>query len=53
MTDQVVELDDDLMELYLEKGEDISLEQLHDPFERALRRGHLIPICFVSAETSL
>ena len=49
--DQVVELDDDLMELYLEQGEDISLEQLHDPFERALRRGHLIPVCFVSAET--
>jgi len=49
--DQVVELDDQLMELYLEKGQDISLEQLHDPFERALRRGHLIPVCFVSAAT--
>jgi elongation factor G len=50
--DQVVELDDDLMEMYLEQGEEISLHQLHDPFERALRRGHLIPVCFVSAETS-
>jgi elongation factor G len=49
ITDQVIELDDALMELYLEQGEDISLEQLHDPFERALRRGHLIPVCFVSA----
>jgi len=49
--DQVVELDDELMELYLEQSEDISLEQLHDPFERALRRGHLIPVCFVSAES--
>lgn len=49
--DQVVELDDALMELYLEQGEDISLDQLHDPFERALRRGHLIPVCFVSAKT--
>ncbi len=49
--DQVVELDDDLMELYLEQGENISLEQLHDPFERALRAGHLIPVCFVSAKT--
>ena len=48
--DQVVELDDDLMELYLE-GEEISLEQLHNPFERALRRSHLIPVCFVSALT--
>ncbi|MDH3418771.1 MAG: elongation factor G [Gammaproteobacteria bacterium] len=51
ITDQVIELDDALMEMYLEQGEDISLEQLHDPFERALRRGHLIPVCFVSAET--
>ena len=49
--DQVVELDDDLMELYLEQGENISLKQLHDPFERALRAGHLIPVCFVSAKT--
>ena len=49
--DRVIELDDELMELYLEQGSEISLEQLHDPFERALRRGHLIPVCFVSAET--
>ena len=49
--DQIVELDDELMEQYLEQGEDIALEQLHEPFERALRRGHLIPVCFVSAET--
>lgn len=51
LIDQVVELDDELMELYLEQGEDISPEQLHDPFEKALRRGHLIPVCFVSAKT--
>lgn len=49
--DQVVELDDALMEVYLEQGQDISPDQLHDPFEKALRRGHLIPVCFVSAET--
>ncbi|MFO7288258.1 MAG: elongation factor G [Gammaproteobacteria bacterium] len=49
--ERVIELDDGLMELYLEQGAEISLEQLHDPFERALRRGHLIPVCFVSAET--
>ena len=49
--DQVVELDDELMEAYLEQDDDISLEQLHDPFERALRAGHLIPVCFVSSET--
>ena len=51
IVDQVVELDDELMEAYLEQGDDISLEQLHDPFERALRAGHLIPVCFVSSDT--
>jgi len=49
--DQVVELDEALMALYLEQGEALSAEQLHDPFERALREGHLVPVCFVSAET--
>ena len=49
--DQVVELDEDLMEVYLEQGDEISPEQLHDPFEQALREGHLIPVCFTSAET--
>ncbi|MFQ5660175.1 MAG: elongation factor G [Gammaproteobacteria bacterium] len=49
--DQVVELDEALMELYLEQGEEIEPEQLHAPFEQALRDGHLIPVCFVSALT--
>lgn len=49
--DQVVEVDENLMALYLEQGEELSPEQLHDPFERALREGHLIPVCFVSAES--
>ena len=39
------------MALYLEQGEDLTPEQLHAPFEQALREGHLIPVCFVSAET--
>jgi len=51
IVDQVVEVDDALMELYLEQGEDITPEQLHEPFETALRDGHLIPVCFVSATT--
>jgi elongation factor G len=51
IVDQVVEVDDELMELYLEQGEDLSPDQLHAPFEKALREGHLIPICFVSATT--
>ncbi len=49
--DQVIELDETLMALYLEQGAEISPEQLHDPFEQALREGHLVPVCFVSAET--
>ncbi|NRO96926.1 elongation factor G [Paraburkholderia sp. NMBU_R16] len=51
LIDQVIELDANLMELYLEQGEAISPEQLHEPFERALREGHLVPICFTSAAT--
>lgn len=51
IVDQVVELDEKLMQLYLEQGEEIGVEQLHDPFEAALRAGHLVPVCFVSAET--
>ncbi len=48
--DQVVEVDEDLMALYLEQGE-VAPEQLHAPFEKALREGHLVPICFTSART--
>jgi elongation factor G len=51
ITDRVVELDDALMDRYLERGEEIAAEDLHEPFERALRAGHLIPVCFVSAKT--
>ena len=51
LIDQVVEVDEELMALYLEQGEDLQPEQLHAPFEKALREGHLIPICFVSART--
>ncbi|MBK8507733.1 MAG: elongation factor G [Candidatus Competibacteraceae bacterium] len=51
LIDQVVEMDEELMALYLDQGEDLQPEQLHAPFEKALREGHLIPICFVSART--
>jgi elongation factor G len=51
IVDQVVEVDDELMELYLEQGEELQPEQLHDPFEKALRSGHLVPVCFTSART--
>ena len=48
LVDQVVEVDEALMAKYLDKGE-VSPEELHAPFEKALREGHLIPVCFVSA----
>jgi elongation factor G len=51
LIDQVVEVDEDLMAIYLEQGEELSPEQLHAPFEKALREGHLIPVCFTSART--
>ena len=51
IVDQVVEVDEALMELYLEQGQELKPAQLHDPFEKALREGHLIPVCFVSART--
>lgn len=50
IVDQVVEVNEDLMEKYLE-GEELSREELHAAFEQALREGHLVPICFVSAKT--
>ena len=42
---------DSFMELYLEQEIPITPEQLHAPFEQALRDGHLVPVCFVSAKT--
>ncbi len=50
LLEQVVEVDEAAMEQYLEQG-DIGPRQLHAPFEQALREGHLIPVCFVSART--
>jgi len=48
--DQTVEVDEELMEAYLEQGE-VGPDQLHDAFEKALREGHLVPVCFVSASS--
>ena len=50
--EQVVEVDEALMEQYLEQGE-VSVDQLHEPLEKALREGHLIPICFTSARENV
>ncbi|WP_317963350.1 elongation factor G [Methylocaldum szegediense] len=52
LIDQVVEVDEALMTQYLEQG-DIAPEALHAPFEEALRNGHLVPVCFVSARTGV
>jgi elongation factor G len=49
LVDQVVEVDEALMATYLEQGEELSPQQLHAPFEKALREGHLVPVCFASA----
>ncbi|KFI22105.1 elongation factor G [Nitrosococcus oceani] len=51
LLDQVVEVDEAIMERYLAGG-NITSEQLHAPFEAALREGHLIPVCFASAHTN-
>ncbi len=53
IVDQVVEVDEELMDLYLEQGEELEADRLHDAFERALREGHLIPVCFTSAENGV
>ncbi len=48
ITDQIVEVDDDLMEFYLEEGE-IDDDQIQPAFQQAMKEGHLIPVCFTSA----
>ena len=50
--DQVVEINETVMDHFLDKGEaGLSGQELHDAFEQCLREGHLVPICFVSART--
>ncbi|HQQ57777.1 MAG TPA: elongation factor G [Thermomonas sp.] len=50
--DQVVEINETVMDHYLDVGETgLSGTELHDAFEQCLREGHLLPICFVSART--
>ena len=52
--EQVVEVDEALMEEYLETGgEGLDKGKVHDAFEQALREGHLVPICFASAKTGV
>ena len=51
LIDQLVEEDEELLARYLEDGKDPTPGELHAPFEKALREGHLVPILFVSART--
>ena len=51
LIDQLVEEDESLLARYLEDGADPAAQELHAPFEKALRCGHLIPILFTSART--
>jgi len=51
LIDQLVEEDESLLARYLEEGKDPSAADLHAPFEKALRAGHLMPILFASART--
>ncbi len=48
--EQVVEVDDAAMEKYLEEGA-VDPTTLHGPLEKALREGHIVPVCFTSART--
>lgn len=48
--DQVVEINEQVMDHFLEVGEEgLGGQELHDAFEQCLREGHLVPVCFVSA----
>jgi elongation factor G len=48
--EQIVEVDEEAMNRYLEEGE-ADPATLHAPLEKALREGHIVPVCFVSART--
>jgi len=50
LVEQVVEVDAEFVDRYLNDG-DVDAAELHAPLEQALREGHLIPVCFVSART--
>ncbi len=50
LVEQVVEVDAALVDRYLNDG-DVDPAELHAPLEQALREGHLIPVCFVSARS--
>lgn len=52
--DQIVEINETVMEHYLDLGEGgLSGEELHDAFEQCMREGHLVPVLFCSARNNV
>lgn len=52
IVEQVVQVDEELTEVYLEQGaEQLDHDQVHAAFERALCEGELVPIVYASART--
>ena len=52
LLDQIVEMDESLMEKYLQ-GEEPNYEALHAPFEAAMDGAHLVPILFTDAKSGV
>lgn len=52
LVDQIVEVDEALMAKYLEAGE-VSPDELLRPFRRAMREGHLVPVCFAAGKENI
>ena len=50
IVEQVVEVNEDLMAEYLEGGK-LDPAKISAVFTEAMRQGHLVPVCFVSART--
>lgn len=51
IVEQIVEMDEELTGEYFDKGDAIELEKVRRAFEKAMRAGHLVPVCFCSART--
>ncbi|MFC3816437.1 elongation factor G [Lysobacter sp. GCM10012299] len=52
--DQIVEINESVMEHYLDLGEGgLSGEELHEAFEQCMREGHLVPVLFCSARNNV
>ncbi|MBN8504861.1 MAG: elongation factor G [Burkholderiales bacterium] len=52
LVEQVVEVDAAFVDRYLNDG-DVPATELHEPLEQALREGHLVPVLFMAAKSSV